>query len=120
MYIDNKKITAEHSGKLLAIEKDNQLKFDNHVSTLCKKAGSQLNAIGRFRKCIGFPENKALIEAFVFSNFNYCTLVWHLISMASANKIESIQKNQYVDCYIMTTLAPMIVFLQKQINHKWN
>ena len=58
MYIENKKITSEHSVKLLGIEIDNQLNFDNHVSTLCKKAGSQLNAIGRLRKYIGFPEKR--------------------------------------------------------------
>ena len=44
MHIDNKKIISEHSVKLLGIEIDNQLKFDNHISTLCRKAGSQLNA----------------------------------------------------------------------------
>ena len=106
MYIDNKKITSEHSIKLLGIEIENQLKFDNHVSTLCRKAGSQLNAIGRLRKYIGFPEKKALIEAFVFSNFNYCPLVWHFTSMTSTNKIESIQKialrllyNNYTSTY---------------------
>ena len=54
MYIENKKITSEHSVGLLAIEIDNQLNFDNHVSTLCKKAGFQLNAIGSLRKYIGF------------------------------------------------------------------
>ena len=106
MHIDNKKITSEHSVKLLGIEIENQLKFDNHVSTLCRKAGSQLNAIGRLRKYIGFPEKKALIEAFVFSNFNYCPLVWHFTSMRSTNKIESIQKralrllyNDYTSTY---------------------
>ena len=54
-YIDSKKTTSEHSVKLLGTEIDNQLKFDNHVSTLCRKAGFQLNAIGRLRKYIGFP-----------------------------------------------------------------
>ena len=44
MYMENKKITSEHSVRSLAME------IDNHVSTLCKKAGSQLNAIGRLRK----------------------------------------------------------------------
>ena len=69
-----------------------------------KKAGSQLNAIGRLRKYIGFPEKKTLIEAFVYSNFNYCLFV--LLSMRSKNNIESIQKralrllyNNYTSTY---------------------
>ena len=37
MYIENKKITWEHSLKLLGIKIDNQLNFNNHASTLCKK-----------------------------------------------------------------------------------
>ena len=56
------KITSEHSVTLLGIKIDNQLKFDNHVSTLCKKAGSQRNAIGRLRKYIGFPGKKEQIQ----------------------------------------------------------
>ena len=119
MYIENKKITSEHSVKLLGIEIDNQLKFNNYVSTLCKKASSQLNAIGRLRKYIGFPEKMALIEAFVFSNFDYCPLVWHFTSMTSSSKIGSIQKRA-LQVYVMDILAPVIVFLQKQINHRWN
>ena len=40
MYIENKKITSEHSVKSQGFEIENQLSFGNHVSTLCKKAGS--------------------------------------------------------------------------------
>ena len=37
MCIENKKITSEHSVTLIGTEIDNQLNFDNFVSTLCKK-----------------------------------------------------------------------------------
>ena len=120
MDIDNKKITSEHSVKLLGIEIDNQLKFDNHASRISRKAGSQLNAIGRLRKYVGFPEKKAFLEAFVFSSFNYCSLIWHFTSMTSTNKIELIQERALRLLYNDTILAPLIVFLQKQINHQWN
>ena len=91
-YIDNKKLTSEQAVKLLVIEIDNQLNFDNDVSKICKEAGYQLNAIGRLRKYIGFPGKKTLIGAFAFSSFNYCPLVWHFPSMTSKNKIEFMQK----------------------------
>ena len=45
IHIDNKKITSEHSVKLRGIEIDNELNFHKNVSTLCKKACFQLNAI---------------------------------------------------------------------------
>ena len=48
-----------------------------------KKQVSQLNAIGKLRKHIGFSEKKAFVEAFVFSNFNYCPLAWHFTAMTS-------------------------------------
>ena len=90
MYIN--KLASDYSVKLLGIEINNQLNFDNHVSTICRKEGSQLNTIGRLRKYIGFPEKKALAEAFVFSIFNYCPLVWHFPLMTSTNKIELIHE----------------------------
>ena len=58
MYIEHKKITSEHSVKLVGIEIENELNFDNHVSTLYKKTGSQSNAVGRLRKYIGFLEKR--------------------------------------------------------------
>ena len=53
IYIDDKKLTSEHSVKLRGIEIDNQLKCDSHVSTLCQKTRSKLNAIGRLGKYFG-------------------------------------------------------------------
>ena len=39
-----------------------------------------------------FSWKKALIEAYVFSSFNCCPLVWHFTSITSTNKTEWIQK----------------------------
>ena len=42
-------INSENCVKLLGIEIDNKLSFEQHVSTLCNKASNQLNAIGRIQ-----------------------------------------------------------------------
>ena len=51
-------------------------------------------------------EKKDLIETFVFSNFNYCPLIWNFTSMTSTNEIKSIEKralrllyNDYTSTY---------------------
>ena len=76
--INNQTINSENCVKLLGIEIDNTLSFNKHISTLCKKASNQLNAIGRIQKYMGFKEKEVLLNSFVLSNFNYCPLVWHI------------------------------------------
>ena len=45
------------------------------------KSKPQLSAIGRLRKYIGFPERKALIDTFVFLDFNCSPLFWQFTSI---------------------------------------
>ena len=58
MHIEKKKITSENFVKLLGIEIDNQLNFDNHVSTLCKKAGSQLMLLADLENTLVFQKKR--------------------------------------------------------------
>ena len=69
--IDGNQVTSEKSVKLLGINIDDKLSFDEHVSSLCKKANNQLNAISRLHKYLGFKEKEVLINSFVYANFNY-------------------------------------------------
>ena len=48
----------------------------------------QLNALSRLQKV----KKEAIINSFIFLNFNYCPLVWHFSSCESVRKIEKIQK----------------------------
>ena len=89
--INDLTINSGSSTKLLSIEIDNKLSFDQHISTLCHKVSNQLNAIGRIQKFMGFKEKENLLNSYVFSNFNYCPLVWHFCSSKSLYKTKKIQ-----------------------------
>ena len=78
--INDQKINSENCVKLLGIEIDNRLCFEQHISLLCKKASHQLNVVGRMQKYTGFKEKEILLNSFAYSNFNYCPLVWHFCS----------------------------------------
>ena len=69
-----------------------KLNFNNHISTICRSAANQLNALIRLRHFLGIEERKTLIQSFVLSNFNYCPLVWMLSRVKSLNEIENLQK----------------------------
>ena len=89
--INNSVISSKESVSLLGIEIDNKLNFEKHVSTICKKASNQLNAISRIQSYLGKKEKNIIINTFVYSNFMYCPLTWHFCSKSSQNKIEKIQ-----------------------------
>ena len=64
--------------KLLGIEIDNKLSFEQHISSLFNKAGNQLNTIGKIQK-LSFKEKEVLLNSLLYSNFNYYLQVWHFL-----------------------------------------
>ena len=68
--IYNNEIETTKSVKLLGIAIDNQLSFNQHISNLCSKAPMQRNAICRLAKFAGKKEKIAILNSFVYSNFN--------------------------------------------------
>ena len=85
-------ITAKEEVDLLGITIDNKLTFETRISRLCRKAAGQLNALKRLSYYIPVETRKILVEAFIFSNFNYCPLVWYFSTAKQMNKIERIQE----------------------------
>ena len=90
--IQGNTVKSEASVKLLGVNLDHQLNFDLHISDLCKKAATQLNVLTRLKPFLGFAEKRVLVQSFVFSNFNYCPLVWFFSSARSMDKIEKRQE----------------------------
>ena len=90
--IGNDVVEVASSVKLLGIHIDDKLSFNLHISNICKSASKQLNALVRLKCFLCFEERKVLINSFILSNFNYCSLVWSISSAKSLNKVENLQK----------------------------
>ena len=52
----NDLIWKSRTVKLLGIAIDNELKFDEYVSSVCKKAQRKLTVLRRIKKCLGFNQ----------------------------------------------------------------
>ena len=117
-------IQSEESVKLLGVTLDYKLNFDPDISNICKKAASQLNVLKRLKPFIGFAEKEILVQSFVYSNFNYCPLVWYFSSTKSLQKIEKIQEralrflhndhvSSYDDLLLKSNRSTMLVSRQR-------
>ena len=78
--------------KLLGLMIDKQLKFDKHLSILCKTVSSKVSALARMVKIIPFHKKKLLMRAFIESQFSYCPLIWMFCSRKMNRKINHIHE----------------------------
>ena len=74
--LDDLIIQNSKSEKLLGINIDNFLTFNEHVSKLCKKASQKLHAIARISSYLNKNKLRLIMNAFFSSQFGYCPLIW--------------------------------------------
>ena len=89
-------------GSMLAVPKyervipsihiDSSLKFDKHVTELCKKAGSKLTALSRLAKVLPFQKIKILMKSFFDSQFSYCPLTWISIHRGTNHEVNRLHE----------------------------
>ena len=74
--VGNDKIWESKTVKLLGVTIDNQLKFNEHVLNIRKKAIRKLSALSRMSSFLSFDKKRIIFKAFFESQFKYCPLVW--------------------------------------------
>ena len=96
---------CESEVKLLGVTIDCQLKFNTHISEICKrkkKASRQLNVLKRAGKHLSKLGRLTIYYSYIMSNFNYCPVVCHFCGESNTKKMEKIQKRAlrfiYEDC----------------------
>ena len=90
--VNNTIIKAEKSVKLLGVKIDHELKFNEHITNICKKANIKLHALARISHIMDKKKLRLLMKAFIESQFQYCPLIWMFHSRGLNNKINRLHE----------------------------
>ena len=99
-------INKSNEEKLLCIKIDTKLSFENHVSSLCKKASQKFHSLARIVNYMDLSKCKSLMKAFVTSQFNYCPLIWMFHSRELNNRINRIHERALGLVYFVICRTP--------------
>ena len=87
MFFDRKTIKSSDTVELLGITLDKNINFKRHIQNICRKANNKTRAILRIRKFLNLEQAQVLAEAYISSNFRYCSLIWMFCGKMSDNLI---------------------------------
>ena len=78
--------------KLLGVETERTLNFDEHIASLCRKAGKKLSVLARLSNFMCTNKKRVLMKAFIKSQFSYCALIWMIHSNGVNKKINHLHE----------------------------
>ena len=90
--IDGLPIDSSKTEDLLGITIDHELKFDDHVNHLRKKASLKLNALDRIAPFMNVSKKRIIKKSFIESQVGYCPLIWMFHSRGLNNQINRIHE----------------------------
>ena len=90
--IGNEKIWESNKQKLLGLDIDRNLNFNEHVSSFYRKAGNKLSVLARLSNFMNFKQRRILLKTFIESQFGYCSLIWMFHSRRLNNKINHLDE----------------------------
>ena len=90
--IGNEKILESTKQKLPGLDIDRNLNFNEHVSSLCRKADNKMSVLTRLSNFMNFKQRRILLKTFIESQFGYCPLICMFHSRRVNNKINHLHE----------------------------
>ena len=90
--IGDEKNWESNKQKLLGLQIDRNLHFNEYVSLLCKKAGKKLSVLARLSDFMSIKQRRVLMKSFIESQFGYCPLIWMFHGRGLNNKINHLHE----------------------------
>ena len=85
-------IESSDSLKLLGTTIDSKMNFNDHTSTVCKKASQRVGVIMRLGNLIPTAAKLQLYKAAILPHLTYCHLTWHFCRASDTRKLERVQE----------------------------
>ena len=95
--IDGLSIDSSKTEVLLGITIDHELKFDDHVNRLYKKASLKLNALARIAPFMNVSKKRIIIKSSIESQLGYCPVIRMFHNRRLINKVNRIHERAYND-----------------------
>ena len=90
--VGNEILIGEKTVDLLGVKIDNELKFTEHITKLCKKGNQKFHALARISSYLDRDKLKILMKTFITAQFNYCPLIWMFHNRTLNNKINRLHE----------------------------
>ena len=87
---DGIKLPNSCEEKILGVVIDNELKFDPHIRSMCKKAAQKIGVLNRIFSLLDPEKKKLVFNAVKKCHFSYCPLIRMFDSGRSNNLINRI------------------------------
>ena len=91
-YFGGALVESSSTEKLLELQVDSDLTFDEHISSICNKVAKKINVLSRLVNYMSLDKRRMVMKAFIESQFNYCPLIWMFHSRTLNNKINRLHE----------------------------
>ena len=92
IFLEDAFLESEEMSKLLGVNVDKNLKFEEYINLIIKKGKQKLYALMRISKFITQEKIRTLVAAFIESQFNHCPMAWMFHSRTLNNKINKLHE----------------------------
>ena len=91
--LNNFEIKNSDCKKLLSVKFDFKLRFDQHITDLCRAASRKIHALARVTPFMNLSKRRLLINSFFNTQFIYCPLIWMCHSPENNRKINRLHES---------------------------
>ena len=90
--VNNFKIKNSDCEKLLGVKFDSKLRFDQHITDLCRRTSRKIYALAGVTPFMNLSKRRLLMNSFFKTQFNYCPLIWMGHNRENNKKINRLHK----------------------------